>query len=279
MRRYDIKPLLIYSIGVDSVNMSDSSADTTRFPIFKQFHHLEKQISKDFNHDSYCIIRSFMWHQFFFYFGPMMEDQNKIKLNVAKKSKWNTIDLADLVDATYNLSSKDYNDDDQNKDVQRKSGLKNSIDKYVLNIKKKNKTMFEFTGRHNITAEELVKRASEDLDVKEMTYEKVDKNELYDYLNRIHHDNRFRHRPSQKEKDLSDCLTNFSAPGENRHYTFPLGQFLNKEVINMLIEFWEMADADLADKTTEHLAKALERDPVTIKQFFKHNRDQFRRLK
>jgi hypothetical protein len=215
-----------------------------------------------------------MWHQFFFYFGPMMEDQNKIKLIIDKKSKWNTIDLADLVDATYNLSNQDYNDDETNK-----TEFKNLADKYVFNLKKKNKTLFEFTARHNMTAEQLVETASEGLGPKEMTYEKVASNELFDYLNRIHHDNRFRHRPHQIAQDLSDRLSNAAALGEDRPYTFPLGQFLNDQVIKMLIESEELVNAGHGDKMTEHLAKALDRYPITIKHFFKYNRDQFRRLR
>jgi hypothetical protein len=201
----------------------------------------------------------------------MMEDQNKIKLTTSEKRKWNTIDLADLVDATYNLSTEDYDD-------VKKFEFRNLVDKYVSNLKKKNKILFEFSARHNITAEYLLEAARGGLGCKEMTYEKVDSNELQNYLYSIHHDNRFRHRPHQDTKDLSDHLTN-TALGGDRPYTFPLGQFLNEQVIKMLIEFWELVEAGHADKITEHLAKALGRDPITIKDFFKDNKDQFKRLK
>lgn len=238
-----------------------------------QFLALEKQVAENFGRNNYCIVRSAMWDQFFYFFGPMIEDENKICLPVEKSREWGSIDLADYLDAVYNISSEDYDE---------KSGqaFHNLGEQYVTILRKKNKRSFQFTASHNVTALEIVKAVSHGLDKPDMTYEKVKSNKMFDYLNSIQDDNRFRERPSQQVIDASFLDDDSDVDiARDRPYTFPLGKYLNKDCIETLIEAWELLDSGKADKITDQLEKALHRKPLNVEDFFKRNRDQFRRLR
>lgn len=233
------------------------------------YRHLEKCVSQHFNHNSYCVMRSAMWHQFYYYYGPMIEDKNRIQLPVHEKAKFGSIDLTDLVDAVYNLSAFPEQDSDDRH-------VANLAQLYTAHLRKKNKTLFEFTPRHNITPRDLVQSAADGLERKNMTYEKVGPETLYDYLRRIHNDNRFRQRPIQRATDIVEHQLRLK---EDRPYTFPLGRYLNDCVIEGILEYWEMADAGKEERSTDDLEKAIGRHPTTVDQFFKNNRDQFDRLR
>ncbi|KAI8079678.1 uncharacterized protein B0P05DRAFT_470063 [Gilbertella persicaria] len=202
----------------------------------KQFLCLEQQLNKLFDQSKYCIFRTPLWHQFFFYLGPMMDDENAIQLPIGEHTKWQTIDLADLVDAVYRLSLPGKRDE--------------------------NKTLFEFTLDHNMTSKEIVEAAQKGLD-QQIKFKQVDPNVFKDYLKRMHHDNRFKKRP-------------FS--GSDRPYTFPLGQYLHHETIETLVEWFELMEQEEI-KPTSDLQDAIETRPQSIQDFFKQNRNQFRRLR
>lgn len=207
-----------------------------------------------------------MWNQFFYYFGPMMEDENKICLTVHhKKSKWGSIDLADMVDAVYNLS-----------DSENKQNFNNLGQLYISNLKKNNRNLFEFTPRHNFSAEQLVDNASKGLERKNMTYERIDSDRMFNYLRRIQNDNRFRGRLYQQPNAIIEANNESDA---DRPYTFPLGRYLNDNHIETLIEYLHLIDQGKTDKTSDDLIDALGRDPQDLFQFFKRNRDQFRRFR
>ncbi|KAF1802499.1 hypothetical protein V8B55DRAFT_1378072 [Mucor lusitanicus] len=258
--------------GVDYVTMlsymgAEHAKDSGKH--LHDYRHLEKCVSQHFNHNSYCVMRSAMWHQFYYYYGPMIEDKNRIQLPVHEKAKFGSIDLTDLVDAVYNLSAFPEQDSDDRH-------VANLAQLYTAHLRKKNKTLFEFTPRHNITPRDLVQSAADGLERKNMTYEKVGPETLYDYLRRIHNDNRFRQRPIQRATDIVEHQLRLK---EDRPYTFPLGRYLNDCVIEGILEYWEMADAGKEERSTDDLEKAIGRHPTTVDQFFKNNRDQFDRLR
>lgn len=246
----------IHSLGLEGLDDLNDS----KMKHLNQMRQLEKKVPEYFDEKSYCIIQSAMWNQFFYYFGPMIEDNNEIQLTIHKKAKWGSIDLGDLVDATYNLSNPSNTNDAQ------QTGKDNLGQWYVSNLKKKNCTLFQFTPRHNFSAEQLVKDASQGLERSEdMTYEKTDASRLIDYLRGMKNDNRFRERPHHRTMD--------------RPYTFPLGYYLKEGVIETLIEYLDFIDNGKANITTEQLAQALDREPQDVRHFFKKNRDQFRHLR
>lgn len=234
--------------------LDEDVTSETKMKHLHQMRCLEKQVADGFDKKSHCIVQSAMWSQFFYYFGPMMEDENQIKLTVHKKAKWGCIELADMVDAVYNLS-----------DNPNEQGETNLGQIYVSNLKKKNCTLFRFTARHNFSAEQLVEHASQGLERSNMTYEKIDSDSMFDYLRRLHKDNRFRVRPHHSSMD--------------RPYTFPLGRYLNDEHIETLIEYLQLIDRGKADITTDTLTDALDHEPQDIGKFFKKNRNQFNLLR
>lgn len=198
-----------------------------------QLHQLETNIRANFDKDSFCIFRSTLWHQFFWYFGPMIENQNKIELNLHEKVKWGTIDLSDLVQAIIQLS----------------------IDTGDC---KENQTVFEFTPSLVMNTKEMVQAASQGLDLKDMTYNQVDPSVLCKYLSKIHDDNRFKSRPN---------------------HMFPLGQYLNQHLIQLIIEYLELLNQLTRIDTTKDLEHAIKRQPHSIQDFFKQNKHQFKQLK
>ncbi|KAI9275075.1 hypothetical protein EDC94DRAFT_592007 [Helicostylum pulchrum] len=185
-----------------------------------------------------------IFHQLFYYFGPMIDDKQQIALPTKEHKEWHSIDLGDLVSAVFNLSSSDSSE--------------------------KNQTLFRFTGRHTITAEQMVKYASKGLEREDMTYNKIDPEEMYNYLSRIHGDNRFRERPNHSLFE-----------GEDRSYLFPLGEYLNETCIHTLIEYWQLINTtEDTGRTSEDLDNALDgRESISLKQFFKDNKGQFQRLR
>lgn len=239
---------------------------------FNEYCHLEKFVAKHFNNKSHCIMRSSMWHQFFYYYGPMIEDENKIQLPMREKTEFGSIDLNDLVDAVYNLSSfSDIKNDTQQHIYNNLAQL------YIANLRERNKTLFEFTPRHNITPEKLIQAVTDGLEHKNMTYEKTSSETMYDYLRRIHNDNRFRQRP------IYQCATDIGEDqfklNEDRPYTFPLGRNLNNCVIEDIVEYWKLADSGKEQHETDDLERAIGRHSTTVDQFFKHNKDQFNRFR
>lgn len=232
------------SLGLENLKKSTSNS----FKNLHEFHKLEKKVSDHFDDDSYCIIRTALFNQFFFYFGPMIDDENEIRLPVDKKSRWGTIDLSDLAEAVYLLSE--------------------PTDKCHEQQQEKNQTLFRLTPRENYTAQDLVEYASEGLEQENMTYKKIDSEKMYNYLHRIHQDNRFRERPVVFLFDQQDPAS-----------TFPLGKYLNDNFIQTLIEYWELANHDGLDITSKDLESILGRHPCHLKKFFEMNRDQFRRLR
>ncbi|KAI8646801.1 hypothetical protein BD408DRAFT_380072 [Parasitella parasitica] len=255
--------------GVDYVTMmsfmgADYAKEENKH--LADYYRLEKFLSKHFDRNSHTVMRSAMWHQFYYYYGPMIEDENKIKLPVHEKAEFGSIDLADLVDAVYNLSS-----------FPTDEAVYSSLAHlYITNLRKKNKTLFEFTPSSNITPEQLIKAASEGLERKDMTYEKISPKTLYDYLRRIHNDNRFRQRPIQSATDI---VVHKPQLKEDRPYTFPLGRYLNDIAIEGILEYWKLADSNKQAHVSGDLEKAIDRRPTTVYKFFKHNRDQFSRLR
>lgn len=176
-----------------------------------------------------------LFHQFFFYMGPLMEDENKICLPVSEHIQWCVIDMEDALDAIVQLSS--------------------------IVKGKKNKTLFNFTpSQHNYDVKDLVSAANKALD-RDMTFEKMNRSSMRDYLKDLCNDNRFRERPSEG------------------HGMFPLGRYLNETNINTILDYWELPEAKHTDVISQDLEDAIGHNPTSLKDFFHRNREQFKRLR
>ncbi|ORE04028.1 hypothetical protein BCV72DRAFT_295375 [Rhizopus microsporus var. microsporus] len=217
-------------IGVDAVKKEDN-----RLEELKDYRYLEDLIPKYFSKDNYCIMRLPLFHQFFFYMGPLMEDENKIRLPVSEHAQWCAIDMEDALDAIVQLSN--------------------------VVKGKKNKTLFNFTpSQHNYDVKDVVSAANKALD-RDMTFEKSSRSSMRGYLKDLRDDNRFRERPSES------------------HGMFPLGRYLNETNINTILDYWELSEAKHTDVISQDLEDAIGRSPTSLKDFFHHNREQFKRLR
>lgn len=255
------------------VNQLESSNFGGQLKNLKEFFSLEIQVAENFGRDNYCIVQSAIWDQFFYFLGPKIEDDNKICLPIEKDREWGSVDLADFLDGVYNISSEDY-------DKKNEQSFHNLAEQYVSVLRKKNKRLFQFTASHKVTASKVVKAASHGLHKPDMTYEKIKADKLINYLRNLQDDNRFRERPIQQVIDSSFMnIDSDEDLARDRPYTFPLGKYLNDDFIQTLIELWELIDSSKAVIITDELEKALHRKPLNIEDFFKRNRDQFRRLR
>lgn len=99
----------------------------------------------------------------------MIENQNKIQLNLHERVKWGTLDIEDVIEAIIQLSTT------------TKEGVKNQ-------------TLFEFTPDSLMKTKDMIQAASHGLNIPDMTYEKVDNATLRDYFVKIHEDKRFKER-------------------------------------------------------------------------------------
>ena len=262
-----IKYLVHFSTGLDQ--MGHSTENHNKMKNLKQFLQLEQVVSDTFDKDSYCIFRSSMWNQFFYYFGPLIEDENEIRLTVPDDCEFSLIDMADLLDAVYNLSKGEHDD---------ASAYHNLSELYIANLKKKNQTLFEVTATKNITPKGITKAVSQALGYHDMTYKKIDEKEMHAFLRKIRQDNRFRLRPDQKASDITSAKDDEDL-GRDRPYTFPLGRYLNDNLIDTLVEQWELIGSGKVDKLTNHLEKSLHRDLQSFQDFLRTNRDQFKHLR
>ncbi|OBZ81815.1 hypothetical protein A0J61_10136 [Choanephora cucurbitarum] len=252
-KQQNVEYLAMFSyLGVESLQQKE----TNSFPYLTQYHQLEQQVEQSFGRENYCIFRAPLWHQTFYYFGPMIDDRQAIMLPVAKDKKWQTIDLGDLVDAVYNLSA------GEDKSSMCFSQL------LVSNLRKENQTVFELTLPDNFTSSELAASAGQGLQRHSLKFEQTKAEDVVQYLERIHRDNRFKERPTV-------------VPSSDRDHpsTFPLGQYLHKGVIKTLIEWWQLIDEGYSIKPTDQLERAINKKPRSIRAFFEVNRDQFRRLR
>ncbi|KAI8386948.1 hypothetical protein BD560DRAFT_321178, partial [Blakeslea trispora] len=221
------------------------------------------------------IFRTPLWHQIFYYFGPMIDDKQAIMLPVGKDREWQTIDLEDLVNAVYRLSnSKD------------ESGSHACFGQFLYsNLRKENQTIFELTMPDNFTSSELARSAGQGLQRDNLRFEHAKAHDIIQYLERIHHDNRFKERPTAAPFSSSSSSPSPSpshSPSDtttDQPSTFPLGRYLHKGVIKSLVEWWQLVDEGYTIKPTSQLEHAIGKKPRSIQTFFEANRDQFRRLR
>ncbi|KAI8994464.1 hypothetical protein BDB01DRAFT_715167 [Pilobolus umbonatus] len=239
--------LAMYSIsGIDA--FSKLGEKGAKYPLLHGYQCLEQCVEDTFGQDKSCLFRTVLFHQLFYYFGPMIDDHKQIALPVQQKDKWGTICLQDTVDAVYKLSL-----DDSDRDTE------------ATNAKKKNKFVFEFTARDNITGDTLAKDASEGLDTK-ISFKDISEEDYSHYLRDLRNDNRFKERPDSFRDDIS-------------YYMFPLGRYLNDHTIAFMVEHWRYIDRIGPVPITKDLGHAIKGQEDTIRDFFSRNKEQFRHIR
>ncbi|KAI8147960.1 hypothetical protein BJV82DRAFT_594075 [Fennellomyces sp. T-0311] len=230
----------------------DQAKKYTEYPILHTYRNLEQIMCNNFDQERYCIFRTPVLNEIFYRLTPMVEHENTLRMPVKKGTKMAMVDLGDVVEAVYNLSVKDVQQEDN----------RSFLTRYVFpNTPAKNQTLFEFTPTQVLTVEQLAEQMGQGLEKDQtLQYGEINASDLRRYLESTRDDERFRRGDRENE------------------YLFPIGPFMNDATIDTLMERWQLANQGLVDKVTHDLERALHRPPMTLNEFFRRNRENFRRL-
>ncbi|KAG0168616.1 hypothetical protein DFQ28_005101 [Apophysomyces sp. BC1034] len=220
-----------------------------------EYYQLEQRLRENFGEEKCCIIRRPMLAQFFYFMVPMVDDKNVLSLPVQKDKKWGVVDVSDVSEAVYRLSRE------------------NRGGRFLGPIQKNNKKVFEFTPKRNMNGPEIARAMNKAVEDREIHFEESKAPEIRKYLQDIRQDRRFRERPNE-ERSKSE-----RAVRPDRPHHFPLGDHLNDQTIDVMIEFWELANRGQLDIIKDDLKQALHRDPQDLNNYFENNRDNFRRFR
>ncbi|KAI9490974.1 hypothetical protein BDB00DRAFT_930822 [Zychaea mexicana] len=258
------------------------------YPNLNTYYRLEQIMCNEFNSEHYTVFRLPMFYSAFYGLMPMVQRENKLRMTIKKGVRFAMIDLGDCIEAIYNLSFEKGEDDDEEQQEQqeqqqddnrfflwrilfparqnhhhRQQQQQQQQEQQQQNpvMLKKNITLFEFTPSDRcLTGEEMAQHMAQGLDREHLEYEEISPDDMRGYLDSIRQDERFRrgHR-------------------ENEHL-FPVGSFIREKVIETLLECSRLASQGLTDKVTQDLEHALHHQPMTLLDFFRKNRENFRHL-
>ncbi|ORZ25657.1 hypothetical protein BCR42DRAFT_364029 [Absidia repens] len=242
---------MISMLGANKVEQND-----------QQFHHLceyrqlEEKVKETMGNEEKCsIVRVPAPSQFFYYMAPTLQSQGSLRLPIKKEKKWSPVNLVEVVEAIVKLANQEQG---------------NHLFSCGVG---QNKQVYQFTPRQQLGMDELTKEISQGLGGNDIKYEQVSRDEVKKMLQRMRDDRRFKERP-QKSSNSVDATGRRDKP-----YAFPLGRYLNDELIDTLCEIWELVNQDRFDIITDDLKQVLGREPQDIRSFFKNNRDQFNDLR
>ncbi|KAI8066652.1 hypothetical protein BC940DRAFT_301965 [Gongronella butleri] len=220
-----------------------------------QCHHLceyfqLEQRCKEIMQNKCHVVRVSIFNQLFYFMAPMIEGQGVLRLPIQEGQKWTPVDLQDVIEAFVQLSKRG----------QQPRGVAFGLEAA--------KELYQFTPTQVRPINELTREIAQGLDRGELRYETASKEQTRKWLQQMRDDNRFRHRPDNKAESRRD-----------RPFTFPLGRYLNDEMIDTILEVWQLANDGQMDIVTNDLKQVLGKEPQDIKQYFKSNRQQFRDLR
>ncbi|KAF7731250.1 hypothetical protein EC973_000666 [Apophysomyces ossiformis] len=217
-----------------------------------EYHRLEQRVREEFGSEKHCVVRGPIVSQFFYYMVPMADSENVIRFPVNKDQRWGVVNVSEAVEAIYRLSRE------------------NRADRFIGPIQK-NKQLFQFTPRRNLNGSEMARAMGKSLQGKrEIRYDEWKAEDMSRYLQRVREDRRFRERPHEEKNKIGER--------RDRPHHFPLGDHLNNQLIELMLEFWQLANRGQLDIVKDDLKQALERDPQDLNEYFENNRDNFRRL-
>ncbi|KAI8990081.1 hypothetical protein BDB01DRAFT_718280 [Pilobolus umbonatus] len=238
---------LLSMVGVDQFyHKNEAEAEYKDYRSFCQLAQIEMHLLQEFDSTCACIIRTAPFNQFFYYMAPEIMNDNKICLPVKKDVKWNTVDLNDVIDAIFQLVVR--------------HGERNATSKHI----------FCFTGVENLTTEKIVKEIGQGLDQGNLEYHEVKPEKMEEWLKKKREDKQFKKRPDNN---------NEFGGGRDGYWSIPLGKFLNGQKIELIMEYWCLVNRNKLDIVTHDLKDALQRQPNTLKEYFKVNRQQFKEFR
>lgn len=207
-------------------------------------------VKEHFSGNKHCIVRSQLFNQFFYFLAPAIENENVLTLPVKKNQKWGTVNLVDVVEGIFCMAKKHHQEG------------RNSTGKNI----------YEFTASHSLSGEEMAREIGEGLGRQDqMKYKQVNSDEFMKCLEKMKQDKRFKERPHDAKGDFRQ--------GRDGWWSLPMGQFLNHPAMELIMEYFCLANKGQLDHHTDDLKKVLGRNPHSLKDYFKINRECFKKFK
>lgn len=188
--------------------------------------------------------------------APQLENDNQFFLPVKRDSKWGSVNMIDVVEACYRLAKR--------AKEQQRSNTPDNDSFYHKNV-------YEFTMERSMTSEQMAREIGEGLGREHVEFKQISEQDFKKYLEQMKQDKRFKERPDNMKGDPKQ--------GRDGWWSIPVGKLLNEQNIETMMEFWRMACKGQQDIHSDDLHKILERQPQTLKQYFKTNREQFKHFK
>ena len=184
----------------------------------------------------------------------MIEDHGKLRLNVNEDSKFSPVSMNDVLDASIKVACKNQNDEEFS-----------VCDQY-------NQKTLQFTGRDAVSAREIANELSRAVEGRQIQFESISKEEMKQYFEQIRQDQRMLLSSMQVfEKSSQDSQTK-----HDKENLIPQGKYLTDPVINQTLSYLELVRENQVNQVTSDIRKVTGNEPISLKNFFKDNRDQFR---
>jgi hypothetical protein len=214
-----------------------------------EYRRIEEKVKDQFQGKNHCIVRHAVFNQLFYFMGPQIENENKLSLPVEKRQKWCAVDLNDVCEGMWRLA-------------RQQQGCSDSTRKNTYN----------FCADHARSTEDHVQDMGKGLNREDLQFNQISGKEMLQYLQKMRDNKHFRERPQHR-------LEESGRRERDTFATLPLGRFLNDQCIETMEEFWRSANEGYQDLKCDDLKGILDREPQNLKNFFKSNRDNFKRLK
>lgn len=184
----------------------------------------------------------------------MIEDAGKLRLNVNEDSKFAPVSMIDVMDATIKIACRNTSTEEY--------GVCDQYNRKTLNL----------TGSQAITAKEMANELSRAVNDSKISFERISFDQMKKYFEDIREHQRMLLSSMQAQESSGvDTVRKH----DNKHL-IPQGKYLTDPVINTILGYLELARDNHFNHTTSDVHKVTGNDPISLKNFFKENRDQFR---
>ncbi|KAI9288166.1 hypothetical protein BC943DRAFT_350305 [Umbelopsis sp. AD052] len=237
---------LISHIGCDRTNENQRG--------LYDFQEVEECLKNKYQNGRWVILRLNFVQQWFYLWSPMIEDHGKLRLNVKEDSKFAPVSMNDVLDACMKVASKNQNDEE------------------FCVFEQYHQKTFQFTGRDAVNAREIARELSRAVEGRQIQFEPISMEDMKQYFEEIRQDQRMLISSMQVfEKSSQD-----SQSKHDKDNLIPQGKYLTDSVINQTLSYLELVRENQVNEATSDIHKVTGNEPISLKNFFKDNRDQFR---
>lgn len=173
----------------------------------------------------------------------MIEDHGKLRMNANEDSKFAPVNMIDVLEATVNVACGNRN-----------------MDEFSV-CEQYNQKILQLTGGQAISVKEMASELSRALDGRQITFESISTQEMRQYFEEIRRDDRM--QPEMQSK-------------HDKEHLIPNARYLTETAMMCVVGYLELARENLVGQNTSDIRKVNGNDPISLKNFFKDNRDQFR---